>query len=720
MSYTYSIISGNDITITGWIGNNKVINKQFFGDSGLDGYIIKTIANNAFYNKGYTFSLTGVEFPNTVTTIGTNAYLNATGINGDIILSTTLTSIGNNAFSGCNGLTGLLSFPSSLNYIGSGAFRNCTGLSGELDLSNLTQLSNLYNSTFAECKFSSLKLPPNLITLGGFEFCNQLSGNLYLSSLTQLTTLYQNAFLGCSSFTGGLTLPSSLIDLGPGGTFYDCNFTQILYLLNTSITTIPSNNFYKCNFDTLILPSLTFIGNKAFLQVPLTSIYFKSGCTLQSNSFSSSPTAIVYAYQGNQFTIGSASGSFSTTNNPLASFFSRWRLYDQPYPTTDVFFSSSTNTFYKEFTPQYDFTFYTYNIDANVDYTVFVNGVQQILPPIVVQTGFLYQLTIRLLNGSKTLTLNNSSLVLNLIEIPCTIIDPLNESYKIGETIHVTWSASESPYRFVIAGGGSYANIDNIIVNEYDFLIPNGYEPGTYQITIFNADDCYVTSNPFLITPCITIAPMNVYYYDFITVSWVGFSTPYTVTLIKETVPVQVMGTTSSTTLSWAIPVDIIPGIYQVQVSNAVCSIRSYSFLILTLQDICFVKDTLVETDQGNIPIQSIVPGKHTVFNQKIIDLTTTIHPDSHLVHIKAFAFGSYPTKDTTVSQEHKINGVGSFREARHYVNGSTVTLVPYDFQPLHNVLLIRPGFMRVHGMMVETLDPYVMKHEPKRKMLKR
>jgi hypothetical protein len=212
---------------------------------------------------------------------------------------------------------------------------------------------------------------------------------------------------------------------------------------------------------------------------------------------------------------------------------------------------------------------------------------------------------------------------------------------------------------------------------------------------------------------------MNVYYYDFITVSWVGFSTLYTVTLIKETVPVQVMGTTSSTTLSWAIPLDIIPGIYQVEVSNTVCSIRSYSFLILTLQDICFVKDTLVETDQGNIPIQSIVPGKHTVFNQKIIDVTKTIHPDSHLVHIKSFAFGPYPTKDTTLSQEHKINGINSFREARHYVNGSTVTLVPYDFQPLYNVLLIRPGFMRVHGMMVETLDPYVMKHEPKRKMLK-
>jgi len=216
---------------------------------------------------------------------------------------------------------------------------------------------------------------------------------------------------------------------------------------------------------------------------------------------------------------------------------------------------------------------------------------------------------------------------------------------------------------------------------------------------------------------------MDAYYHDFITVSWTSLRASYNVTLIGENGSQQEMVIdTNLKTLTWAIPPDTIPGLYQVQVSSAdgYCIALSNRFLIVTLQDICFVKDTLVETDQGNIPIQLIIPGKHTVFNQKIIDLTTTIHPDSHLVHIKAFAFGPYPTKDTTVSQEHKINGVGSFREAKDYVNGSTVTLVPYDYQPLYNVLLIRPGFMRVHGMMVETLDPYVTKHEPKRKMLKK
>jgi hypothetical protein len=122
--------------------------------------------------------------------------------------------------------------------------------------------------------------------------------------------------------------------------------------------------------------------------------------------------------------------------------------------------------------------------------------------------------------------------------------------------------------------------------------------------------------------------------------------------------------------------------------------------------DICFVKDTMVQTDQGQVAIQELRPGKHTLFKQYILAVTETIHTDAQLVKVAAYAFGSYPTKDTYVSKNHKINGADSFKEAQEYVNGVTVTLVPYDRQPLYNVLCERPAFMKVHGMMAETLDP--------------
>ena len=122
--------------------------------------------------------------------------------------------------------------------------------------------------------------------------------------------------------------------------------------------------------------------------------------------------------------------------------------------------------------------------------------------------------------------------------------------------------------------------------------------------------------------------------------------------------------------------------------------------------DICFVKDTMVQTDQGQVAIQNLKPGKHTLFKQYILAVTETIHTDAQLVKVAAYAFGSYPTKDTYVSKNHRINGRDSFREAQEFVNGGTVTLVPYHREPLYNVLCERPAFMKVHGMMAETLDP--------------
>ena len=849
MSYTFTT-ANNERTITGWSGNNNVINIQL-GTSTLN---IK-IANSAFFNKGYTFQLTDLVLPPTVIQIGNNSYNSASGINGTINLSsTTVTYIGDSAFMNCTGLTGPLSLstlnltyignsafngcrqlnaltlPSSLTYLGAAAFNDCSGLTGPLDLSglsltvinntafrncsgltnltlpntlisineqtfqncngltgllNLSTLTNLTSigvSSFQNCsKITSLALPNSLINISNYVFnncygltgalnlstlnnlinigsnvfqncsnltslalpnnvetigfgafmnCNGLTGTLPLSNLTKLTSIGNDVFNTCNQLTS-ITFPTSLVTIGIRS-FYNCSILSgAIDLSSTQVTTVGENAFRSCAISSLIFPTtLTSLGRDICLNTPFTSVYFQSGCTLQTNTFSSSTTAIVYAERGSQFTIGTASGSFSTTSNPLVNYFSKWRLYNQPYPTTDSFFSSSVNTFYKDFTPGTDFTFYTYNVNT-VTYTVVVkdaNGDVVIIDqPTIIQTGYLYTFSYELPNGlpsgSKTITLNNI-LVLNLIELACSSFGPLSDSYNAGEIIIITWTGTYPPYSLSFNGPGIAPRpiVTNWILNIYNYPIPLGSIQGKYNISVTNSNSCVTYSKSFYIVPCITITPMEAYYYDFITVSWVSFRASYTVTLIGENGSEQVMGTTDLKTLTWGITTFTTPGLYQVQVSSTdgFCTALSNRFLIVELQDICFVKDTLVETDQGNIPIQSIVPGKHTVFNQKIIDITKTIHPDSHLVHIKAFAFGPYPTKDTTVSQEHKINGVGSFREARHYVNGTTVTLVPYDFQPLYNVLLIRPGFMRVHGMMVETLDPYVMKHEPKRPLLKR
>jgi photosystem II stability/assembly factor-like uncharacterized protein len=146
-----------------------------------------------------------------------------------------------------------------------------------------------------------------------------------------------------------------------------------------------------------------------------------------------------------------------------------------------------------------------------------------------------------------------------------------------------------------------------------------------------------------------------------------------------------------------------------------------YSFTSSIISDICFVKDTLVKTDQGTFPIQTLTK-KHTIHKQPILHITKTVHYEPSLVKVCAYAFGTFPTKDTYMSMKHKIYLDGPI-QAKNLIHEDTVLLVPYDGEPLYNVLLENHSVMKVHGMLVETMDPtclvalfYKSKLSPKQK----
>jgi hypothetical protein len=120
------------------------------------------------------------------------------------------------------------------------------------------------------------------------------------------------------------------------------------------------------------------------------------------------------------------------------------------------------------------------------------------------------------------------------------------------------------------------------------------------------------------------------------------------------------------------------------------------------VSDICFVAGTLVQTDQGNLPIETLTL-KNTLRGQPIT-LTKTKHTDPYLVKIQAYAFEN--THDTYMSMKHRVYFHHDRVQARDLVNGDTVTLVDYHGEPLYNVLVKSHTSMLVHGMRVETLDP--------------
>ena len=225
---------------------------------------LKTIGNKAFYNCN---SLNGsLTIPNTVTTIGISAFENCTGFNGNLTIPNSVTTIGESAFRNCQRFTGDLTIPSSITTIEAYTFNGCLGFNGNLTIPN--SVTTIGYRAFYRCSgfTGNLILPNSITTIGNSAFsgCSGFTGNLTLPN--SITTIGESAFYECSGFNGNLTLPNSIATIGTY-TFYRCSgFTGNLTLPN-SITTINYDAFCGCSgFNgNLTLPnSITTIGEKAF------------------------------------------------------------------------------------------------------------------------------------------------------------------------------------------------------------------------------------------------------------------------------------------------------------------------------------------------------------------------------------------------------------------------------------------------------------------------
>ena len=124
---------------------------------------------------------------------------------------------------------------------------------------------------------------------------------------------------------------------------------------------------------------------------------------------------------------------------------------------------------------------------------------------------------------------------------------------------------------------------------------------------------------------------------------------------------------------------------------------------------ICFAKGTILSTDQGNMEIQNIVPGKHTIGEKEICHITKTISPEKKIVCVKKNAFGkNKPNKAITMSGNHCIQcEKGAMVKAKELVaNNPKMKFVEYNQEPLYNVLMEDHNVIKVQNLEVETLDP--------------
>ena len=180
-------------------------------------------------------SLTSINLPSTMTSIGTHAF--STNLLTSITIPESVTSIGNSVFSGCYNLTSI-SIPEGVTSIGDYMFNGCTSLTSINIPKGVTSIGR---GSFVGCtSLTSFNIPEGVTSIGerAFEGCTSLTS---INIPKGVTSIGENAFNYCTSLTS-INLPSTLISID-NLVFKECTSLTSIYSYNTVAPTIGTDVF---------------------------------------------------------------------------------------------------------------------------------------------------------------------------------------------------------------------------------------------------------------------------------------------------------------------------------------------------------------------------------------------------------------------------------------------------------------------------------------------
>ncbi|MDY6373689.1 MAG: leucine-rich repeat domain-containing protein, partial [Bacteroidales bacterium] len=254
-------------------------------------YSVTSIGGSAFRNTG----LTSIEIPNSVTSIGRNAFSGCTDLTS-IKIPNSVTSIGGSAFSGCTGLTSI-EIPDGVTTIWSDAFSRCTNLT--LVAWNAENCTSIDRDTFRDCPIKNFvfgrsvkKIPENC--------CYGMTNLTSIEISSNVTSIGKTAFGGCESL--------SSIKVSEDNHVYDSRESS-----NAIIKTNTNELVAGCK-STVIPYGVTSIGYAAFVNCTgLTSIEIPNGVTLVGASAFNGCTGLTSISIPNSVTSVGASAFYGCT-----------------------------------------------------------------------------------------------------------------------------------------------------------------------------------------------------------------------------------------------------------------------------------------------------------------------------------------------------------------------------------------------------------------------